>query len=277
MSDKTLSGLASKLDEKLLNAREKKENSLNDDSDDGLIIDSDEKSSLLDKLVEVPPETRNLSLFGAMIQLILSIVGSGCLAVPFAFSRVGIVTGIVCIFLIGLVGIVSSTILILCEETSYKDLAEKSMGQVGRRIIEFTIIIAIYANMVSYLIVIYNIIISIFSLFDPTVPSYVYLLTTLGWTLFVLLPMSVPCRLSLLVWTSFVGAITTYVLLVTSLSSVLSFVFSSPLPKRETSSRRRYTSCQWIIPLCFRFRSMCFWPPPSSPTLSCSSSTLALC
>ncbi|MBA0767769.1 hypothetical protein Gotri_016625 [Gossypium trilobum] len=119
--------------------------------------------------------------------IIVSIVGTGVLGLPFAFRVAGWLAGSIGVVITGLATFYCMLLLIQCREklaseeelketTTYGDLGCRCMGKPGRYLTEFLIFISQCGGSVAYLVFIGQNLASLFKLHGLTIASYIFLL-----------------------------------------------------------------------------------------------------
>eukprot|EP01121_Diplochlamys_sp_Union-15-3_P003563 TRINITY_DN1349_c0_g1_i3.p1 TRINITY_DN1349_c0_g1~~TRINITY_DN1349_c0_g1_i3.p1 ORF type:complete len:358 (+),score=35.36 TRINITY_DN1349_c0_g1_i3:36-1109(+) len=105
-------------------------------------------------------EKKTAKKSNAVFNLVNSIIGGGLLALPFAFSSVGIGLGTIMLMASALLVIYSAKLLIFCSSspidggTNYKELAANTIGPtVGPIIIEISIILFLAGALIGYIII----------------------------------------------------------------------------------------------------------------------------
>lgn len=119
--------------------------------------------------------------------IIVSVIGTGVLGLPFAFRIAGWLAGLFGVIIVGLCSYYCMLLLVQCrrklsseEESmdpkSYGDLGYKCLGRTGRYVTEFLILIAQCGGSVAYLVFIGQNLSSIFKGYGLNLASYIFLL-----------------------------------------------------------------------------------------------------
>ncbi|XP_054814752.1 amino acid transporter ANT1-like [Prosopis cineraria] len=119
--------------------------------------------------------------------IIVSIVGTGVLGLPFAFRIAGWLAGSLGVSIVGMTTYYCMLLLVLCREKlaadgssveakTYGDLGYKSFGSIGRYLSEFLILVAQSGGSVAYLVFIGQNLQSIFLNHGLAFTSYIFLL-----------------------------------------------------------------------------------------------------
>ncbi|EPS63162.1 hypothetical protein M569_11624, partial [Genlisea aurea] len=97
-------------------------------------------------------------IYGAVFNLTTSIVGAGIMALPATMKVLGLVSGLILIFLIGILSEVSVELLVRfsvqCKAKTYGEVVEAALGRTGKILSEICIIINNAGVLVVYLIII---------------------------------------------------------------------------------------------------------------------------
>ncbi|KAK4281763.1 hypothetical protein QN277_013218 [Acacia crassicarpa] len=137
-------------------------------------------------LLESPP-SGTASRLQTLGNIIVSIVGTGVLGLPFAFRIAGWLAGSLGVAIVGLASYYCMLLLVLCREKlaadgspveakTYGDLGYRSYGTFGRYLSEFLILIAQSGGSVAYLVFIGQNLQSIFQTHSLAFTSYILLL-----------------------------------------------------------------------------------------------------
>eukprot|EP00808_Paulinella_micropora_P004393 g47154.t1 len=102
---------------------------------------------------------RKISLQGACFSLISTIVGGGVLSLPYAFSKAGLLNGIVFLLLVAAISDFSVYSLISCSRRgrnlgSYDDVIERSFGERAKIWTAFLLAVVLFLGCTAYLILI---------------------------------------------------------------------------------------------------------------------------
>lgn len=111
--------------------------------------------------------TRRSSVF----TLVATLVGGGCLSLPFAFQKVGIILGVVYLALSGIVSAYSMKLLLSCSRRTgaqnYEECGEKAFGKKVKFLTMGAVIILTFLASIAYLILARD-------LLTPLVESYIF-------------------------------------------------------------------------------------------------------
>jgi len=114
-------------------------------------------SSLLEPEFLVPSalsEQRTISTKSSVFSLVATIVGGGCLSLPYALSQAGLIPGLICIFVFGLLSDFSVDLLLTCSRrtgaSSYQQIAVLCFGKSGKYITMILIFVMIWLACVAY-------------------------------------------------------------------------------------------------------------------------------
>ncbi|WRX25215.1 Amino acid transporter [Theobroma cacao] len=150
----------------------------------------EEKNSDRIPLINPPPSTAtdgNASKLQTIGNIIVSIVGTGVLGLPFAFRIAGWLAGSIGVILAGLATYYCMLLLVQCRDrlasekelpgtTTYGDLGYRCLGRPGRYLTEFLIFISQCGGSVAYLVFIGQNLASIVKGHGLTIASYIFLL-----------------------------------------------------------------------------------------------------
>ncbi|XP_030531809.1 amino acid transporter ANT1 [Rhodamnia argentea] len=165
-------------------------------------------SPLLESSSVSPPAAGSASSIQTLGNIIVSIVGTGVLGLPFAFKIAGWLAGSVGVMIAGASTYYCMLILVQCRDQlasqeesadvkTYGDLGSKCMGKAGRYLTEFLVTISQCGGAVAYLVFIGQNLASIFKGHGLTFASFIFLLVpleiALSWisTLSALAPFSI--------------------------------------------------------------------------------------
>lgn len=119
--------------------------------------------------------------------IIVTVVGTGVLGLPFAFRIAGWVAGSLGVAIVGIATYYCMLLLVWCrdklaseeplvESRSYGDLGYRCFGTFGRYLTEFIIVVAQCAGSVAYLVFIGQNLDSVFQKYGPSLASYIFML-----------------------------------------------------------------------------------------------------
>ncbi|KAD4585516.1 hypothetical protein R6Q59_035916 [Mikania micrantha] len=124
-----------------------------DDLDDDVDFDFDHLP-----LVIVPKDDSGSGIYGAVFNLATSVIGAGIMALPATMKVLGLIFGIVLIFLMGILSEISVEFLVRfavqCKANSYGEVVHEALGKPARILSEICIIINNAGVLVVYLIII---------------------------------------------------------------------------------------------------------------------------
>ncbi|XP_051116341.1 amino acid transporter AVT6E [Andrographis paniculata] len=96
-------------------------------------------------------------IYGAVFNLTTSIIGAGIMALPATLKVLGLVLGVILIFLIGILSEISVELLIryavLCKANTYGEVVEVALGKTAKVLSEICIIINNAGVLIVYLII----------------------------------------------------------------------------------------------------------------------------
>ncbi|KAL3845991.1 hypothetical protein ACJIZ3_003394 [Penstemon smallii] len=97
-------------------------------------------------------------IYGAVFNLTTSIIGAGIMALPATMKVLGLVLGLIMIFILGILSEISVELLVRfsvqCKATSYGEVVQAALGRTARVLSEICIIINNAGVLVVYLIII---------------------------------------------------------------------------------------------------------------------------
>ncbi|KAI3463434.1 hypothetical protein Pfo_020097 [Paulownia fortunei] len=97
-------------------------------------------------------------IYGAVFNLTTSIIGAGIMALPATMKVLGLVLGVIMIFLMGILSEISVELLVRfsvqCKATSYGEVVQTALGRTARILSEICIIVNNGGVLVVYLIII---------------------------------------------------------------------------------------------------------------------------
>lgn len=137
-------------------------------------------------------------IFFCITQMCLAICGSGTLSIPFAFSRGGLLLSMIALFIAGMISVMSVVLLLRVDRPpAYKGLASLAFGSFGQRALELLISAAVFLNMISYCVIMFNVVFMLICMFAPIsrFPFLPYVITA-AFAL-VLIPIAIPRHLRL--------------------------------------------------------------------------------
>ncbi|KAL3528915.1 hypothetical protein ACH5RR_008237 [Cinchona calisaya] len=96
-------------------------------------------------------------IYGAVFNLTTSIIGAGIMALPATMKVLGLVLGVILIFLMGILSEISVELLVRftihCKASSYGEVVQASLGRIARILSEICIILNNAGVLVVYLII----------------------------------------------------------------------------------------------------------------------------
>ncbi|KAI3825772.1 hypothetical protein L1987_07405 [Smallanthus sonchifolius] len=99
----------------------------------------------------------NSGVYGAVFNLTTTVIGAGIMALPATMKVLGLIVGIVMIFLMGVLSEISVELLIRftvqCKATSYGEVVQQALGSPARILAEICIILNNAGVLVVYLII----------------------------------------------------------------------------------------------------------------------------
>lgn len=121
------------------------------------------------------PETGTCGFSGAVANLAVTAVGAGMLALPKAYSSVGLLLGFSLTVLVSFLTYFSSSVIIrYCarEQTSYSGLVHSVFGLPGARTLQASIIVHVFGVMIVYLIIISDMLVGSPPAWDGLLPYF---------------------------------------------------------------------------------------------------------
>eukprot|EP01083_Nonionella_stella_P002540 7294_1 len=124
----------------------------------------------MDALTSTPSQVRRFfesrfsagSIKGSMLTLVTAMVGAGTLAMPFVLSKMGLIPGLLLVIAMGVASDFSLKLLIMCTTVantySYREMAHKAMGRCFSRLTVSIIVLNLWGNTLSYMVVIKTVI-----------------------------------------------------------------------------------------------------------------------
>ncbi|KAI3773458.1 hypothetical protein L1987_47987 [Smallanthus sonchifolius] len=109
-------------------------------------------------LVIASKQSSSSGIYGAVFNLSTSVIGAGIMALPATMKILGLIVGIILIFLMGVLSEISVEYLIRfavqCKANSYGEVVEEALGKPARLLSEICIIVNNAGVLVVYLIII---------------------------------------------------------------------------------------------------------------------------
>ncbi|RDX85124.1 Amino acid transporter ANT1, partial [Mucuna pruriens] len=134
-----------------------------------------------------PVPSKRASKIQTLGNIIVTVVGTGVLGLPFAFRIAGWVAGSLGVAIVGVTTYYCMLLLVMCREKlaseeslgeagTYGDLGYKSFGTLGRYVTEIVIVVAHCAGSVAYLVFIGQSLYSVFEGCGVSSASYIFML-----------------------------------------------------------------------------------------------------
>lgn len=105
----------------------------------------------------VGPQNSGSGIYGAVFNLTTSIIGAGIMALPATMKVLGLILGIVLIFLMGILSEISVELLVRfsvqCKASSYGEVVQTALGRPAKIVSEICIIVNNAGVLVVYLII----------------------------------------------------------------------------------------------------------------------------
>ncbi|OIW11403.1 hypothetical protein TanjilG_10721 [Lupinus angustifolius] len=138
-------------------------------------------------LLEFNPPSKKASKLQTLGNIIVSVVGTGVLGLPYAFRVAGWVAGSIGIAIVGIATFYCMLLLVRCREKlaseepltesrTYGDLGYRCFGTPGRYLTELLISLALCGGSVAYLVFIGQNLHSVFQSHEITLTSYIFML-----------------------------------------------------------------------------------------------------
>ncbi|CAL0326687.1 unnamed protein product [Lupinus luteus] len=138
-------------------------------------------------LLELNPPSKKASKLQTLGNIIVSVVGTGVLGLPYAFRVAGWVAGSLGIAIAGIATFYCMLLLVRCKEKlaseeplleskTYGDLGYRCFGTPGRYLTELLISVALCGGSVAYLVFIGQNLHSVFQSHELTITSYIFIL-----------------------------------------------------------------------------------------------------
>ncbi|KAE9585328.1 putative amino acid transporter, transmembrane domain-containing protein [Lupinus albus] len=138
-------------------------------------------------LLEFTPPSKKASKLQTLGNIIVSVVGTGVLGLPFAFRVAGWVAGSLGIAIVGIATFYCMLLLVRCKEKlaseeplvesrTYGDLGNRCFGTPGRYLAELLISVALCGGSVAYLVFIGQNLHSVFQSDGLSLASYIFML-----------------------------------------------------------------------------------------------------
>lgn len=109
-------------------------------------------------LVIVPKEASGSGIYGAVFNLATSVIGAGIMALPATMKVLGLIVGVILIFLMGILSEISVELLVRfavqSKSNSYGEVVQQALGKPARILSEICIIVNNAGVLVVYLIII---------------------------------------------------------------------------------------------------------------------------
>ncbi|WJX84963.1 ADP/ATP carrier protein [Trifolium repens] len=145
-------------------------------------MDHDPKSNTTPLL-----SSKRASKLQTLGNIIVTVVGTGVLGLPFAFRIAGWVAGSIGVAIVGISTYYCMLLLVWCrdklaleeplvESRSYGDLGYRCFGALGRFLTEFILVVAQCAGAIAYLVFIGQNLDSVFQRNGPPLTSYIFML-----------------------------------------------------------------------------------------------------
>lgn len=127
----------------------------------------------------------NKQFYKAVAILVGTTIGAGIFGLPYAFSRIGFIPGIVYLFLIGLVVLISNlcygeVVLRTKEPRQMSGYAEKYLGKWGKILISLSLVLGIYSALLAYTIGVGNF---LFGILGPYLGGTAFIYSLIFWLL----------------------------------------------------------------------------------------------
>ncbi|KAK7337357.1 hypothetical protein VNO77_17924 [Canavalia gladiata] len=144
--------------------------------------------SIATPLLESLPSNKRASKLQTLGNIIVTVVGTGVLGLPFAFRIAGWVAGSLGVAIVGASTYYCMLLLVMCREKlaseeplggegrTYGDLGYRSFGIPGRYVTEFIIVVAQCAGSIAYLVFIGQNLRSVFQGQGLSLASYIFML-----------------------------------------------------------------------------------------------------
>ncbi|OIV92262.1 hypothetical protein TanjilG_00280 [Lupinus angustifolius] len=138
-------------------------------------------------LLESLPPSKRASKLQTLGNIIVSVVGTGVLGLPFAFKIAGWVAGSIGVAIVGITTFYCMLLLVRCREKlaseepsaesrTYGDLGYRCFGTSGRYLTELLILVALCGGSVAYLVFIGQNLHSVFQSHGLTLTSFIFVL-----------------------------------------------------------------------------------------------------
>mmetsp|Transcript_15630 Transcript_15630/g.17367 ORF Transcript_15630/g.17367 Transcript_15630/m.17367 type:complete len:468 (+) Transcript_15630:34-1437(+) len=148
-------------------------------------------------------KVRTATIAGSVFNLSNTIIGSGVLALPFAFKISGILLGNVFVIIVAILGFQSVNMIIRAEEayrlrmgiarhgtSSYGALAQAALGNWGRYVTDGALVVNCFGGMASYLVILADLLEPVFHFIVPSTAKWLNRTVIILTSLIILLPIS---------------------------------------------------------------------------------------
>lgn len=145
------------------------------------------KNNMASSLLEQPLASKRASKLQTLGNIIVTVVGTGVLGLPFAFRIAGWVAGSLGVAIVGVSTYYCMLLLVMCREklppeetlgesSRYGDLGYRSFGTAGRYVTEVIIVVAQCAGSVAYFVFIGQNLYSVFQAHGLSMASFIFML-----------------------------------------------------------------------------------------------------
>eukprot|EP01084_Bolivina_argentea_P281961 482534_1 len=161
------------------------------------------------------------SIKGSIFTMCISIVGAGCLSLPYAIRNVGLILGIFLVFFCAFLAYFTLDLLLISAEylpetlrgpkpyrnISYQSLAKHSYGNWLSRFLQGFMAVQYFGSMIAYVVAFSGFIDLVYSIYDHPKhwPDSIYIITVIGMCYGVILPLSLFRSLNKLRFSSLMG------------------------------------------------------------------------
>ncbi|PIN03591.1 Amino acid transporter protein [Handroanthus impetiginosus] len=122
------------------------------------VLDGEDGADLDDLPLIFGEKKSGSGIYGAVFNLTTSVIGAGIMALPAAMKVLGLVLGVILIFLMGILSEISVEFLVRfsvqCKATSYGEVVQAALGRTAKILSEICIIVNNAGVLVVYLIII---------------------------------------------------------------------------------------------------------------------------
>eukprot|EP01114_Cavostelium_apophysatum_P003928 TRINITY_DN14068_c0_g1_i1.p1 TRINITY_DN14068_c0_g1~~TRINITY_DN14068_c0_g1_i1.p1 ORF type:complete len:433 (+),score=69.93 TRINITY_DN14068_c0_g1_i1:110-1408(+) len=176
------------------------------------------------------------TVWGSVFTLMTCAVGSGVLALPYAFMLSGVVLSSIILVAMSAMNFYSLHLLVVCaaltQQKTYQDVAFVAFGKIGTIGVQLMLLFALYGSQIGFIVIIGDLLTPVFCTFDAALCDSVYThrnFLSLMVVVFIITPLAFFPKIHQFQWSSAFAVLSVVFLLCVVIARSVQYIASHPL------------------------------------------------